>query len=236
MTTEILCTLGPSSMNERVIKRLEELNASLFRINLSHTAVSAVAEMIHFIQEHCSVPVCLDSEGAQVRTGDSLQGPIVLTEHSFVKVCREYVIGNASQFNLYPLNIVDQIEVDDFISIDFNEVLTQVVEKRYEDITLRIINGGQIGQNKAVTVQRSISLPPLTEKDHKAISVGRELGVRHFALSFAGQADDVNQLREISGSGSFIISKIESRRGLKNLNEIASVSDALLIDRGDMSR
>ena len=236
MTTEILCTLGPSSMNERVIKRLEELDVSLLRINLSHTQVSDVAETIRYIQKYSSIPICLDTEGAQIRTGDSLQAPIVLAEHSFVKVCRDYIIGNASQFNLYPRDIVDQIKVDDFISIDFNEVLAQVVEKRYDDITLRIINGGQIGQNKAVTVQRSISMPPLTEKDHQAISIGCELGVRHFALSFAGQADEVNQLRELAGSDSFIISKIESRRALKNLKGIASVSDALLIDRGDLSR
>ena len=211
-------------MNERVITRLEELNVSLFRINLSHTAVSNVAETIHFIQKNSPVPVCLDTEGAQVRTGDSLQSPIMLTEHSFVKVCRDYVIGNASQFNLYPRNIVDQIEVNDFISIDFNEVLAQVVEKSYENITLHIINGGKIGQNKAVTIERSISLPPLTEKDIEAISIGREFGIRHFALSFAGQADEVNQLRELAGSSSFIISKIESRRGLNNLKEIASCS------------
>ena len=223
-------------MNERVIKRLEELNVSLLRINLSHTAVSEVADTIRYIQERSSVPICLDTEGAQVRTGDSLQSSIVLVEHSFVKVCRDYVIGNTSQFNLYPLNIVDQIEVDDFISIDFNEVLAQVVEKKYEDITLRIINGGQIGRNKAVTIQRPISLPPLTAKDRNAVSIGRELGVRHYALSFAGQADEVDQLRELAGSDSFIISKIESRRGLKNLKEIASVTDALLIDRGDLSR
>ena len=131
MKTEILCTLGPASMNERVIKRLEELNISLLRINLSHTLVTDVEEAIRYIQKHSSVPICLDTEGAQIRTGDSLQGPRMLTEHSFVRVCREYVIGNESQFNLYPINIVDQIEVDDFISIDFNEVLAQVVEKRY---------------------------------------------------------------------------------------------------------
>ena len=107
METEILCTLGPSSMNVRVIKRLEELNVSLFRINLSHTAVSDVTDAIHFIQKNSSVPVCLDTEGAQVRTGDSLLAPIMLAEHSFVKVCRDYVIGNTSHFNLYPISIVD---------------------------------------------------------------------------------------------------------------------------------
>ena len=61
MTTEILCTLGPSSMNERVIKRLEELDVSLLRINLSHTQVSDVAETIRYIQKYSSVPICLDS-------------------------------------------------------------------------------------------------------------------------------------------------------------------------------
>ena len=175
MATEILCTLGPSSLNDRVIKRLEELNASLLRINLSHSSITDVAETIRYIKTQSSVPICLDTEGAQIRTGDSIKNPIVLTEHSFVKICRDYVIGNASKFNFYPINIVDQIEVDDFISIDFNEVLAHVVDKRFEDITLRIINGGKIGQNKAVTLHRSIHMPPLTEKDHKAISIGNEV-------------------------------------------------------------
>ena len=92
MTTEILCTLGPSSMNERIIKRLEELNVSLLRINLSHTLVTDVAETIHSIQKHTSVPICLDTEGAQIRTGDSLQDPRILTEHSKV-VFLDLVIG-----------------------------------------------------------------------------------------------------------------------------------------------
>ncbi len=236
METELLCTLGPASMNNRTIKRLEELNVVLFRINLSHTAVSDVANTIHFIQERSSVPICLDTEGAQVRTGDFSQNPITLTDNSFVKVCRDYVLGNLLQFNFYPLDIVDQIEVDDFISIDFNAVLAQVVEKKYEDITLRIINGGQVGRNKAVTVQRFISLPPLTEKDRSAVAIGCDLGVRHYALSFAGQADEVDLLRKLAGEDAVIISKIESRRGLTNLKEIAAASDALLLDRGDLSR
>ena len=62
--TELLCTLGPSSMNNRTIKRLEALNVTLFRINLSHTSVSEVANTIRFIQKRSSVPICLDTEGA----------------------------------------------------------------------------------------------------------------------------------------------------------------------------
>ena len=128
MTTEILCTLGPSSMNERVIKRLEELDVSLLRINLSHTQVSDVAETIRYIQKYSSIPICLDTEGAQIRTGDSLQAPIVLAEHSFVKVCRDYIIGNASQFNLYPRDIVDQIKVPIHIDVNISDVMKRVTQ------------------------------------------------------------------------------------------------------------
>ena len=67
---EILCTLGPSSMNEKTIHRLDEIGVNLFRINLSHTAIKDLEERIRFIQKITDVPICLDSEGAQVRTGD----------------------------------------------------------------------------------------------------------------------------------------------------------------------
>ena len=62
------------------------------------------------------------------------------------------------------------------------------------------------------------------------------MGVRNFALSFAGSGSDVDQLRDIVGPDSTIISKIESRKALTNLAEIIDASDELLIDRGDLSR
>ena len=67
---EIICTLGPSSLNDEIIVRLEELGVSLFRINLSHTRVSDLVDTIHYIQGVTSVPICLDTEGAQIRTGE----------------------------------------------------------------------------------------------------------------------------------------------------------------------
>ena len=65
----VLCTLGPSSLNRQVIERLQARDVDLFRINLSHTPLDKVAETINVIQSHSSTPICLDTEGAQVRTG-----------------------------------------------------------------------------------------------------------------------------------------------------------------------
>jgi len=236
MPKEIFCTIGPASMNKRVLARLEELGATLFRINLSHTKIEDLVKVIDFIQAHSDTPVCLDSEGAQVRTGSLSGGSVSVSESAVICARRESVIGDAQSFSLYPPRIVDALEVGDFASIDFNAVLVQVVEMNETGAMMRVLTGGVIGQNKAVTVERPIDMPPLSEKDRAALHIGREKGLQHAALSFANRASDVDAIREIVGDETFVISKIECRNGLFNLSEIAEKSDGLLIDRGDLSR
>ena len=235
--TEILCTLGPASLNERVIRRLEESGATLFRINLSHTALADVAPTIDKIRSYTDVPICLDTEGAQIRTGSLVDGVLDVRDNTIIHAHRRRVPGDNRNLNLYPADIIDILNIGDFISIDFNAVLVQVVGRSDPDtVDMRVLNGGQIGQNKAVTLERPIVLPPLTEKDKGAISIGRDMGLRHFALSFANRGEDLEEIRQIAGEDAFIISKIESRNGLANLEAIAARSNALLIDRGDLSR
>ncbi|MFC1643986.1 sulfate adenylyltransferase [Candidatus Omnitrophota bacterium] len=233
---EIICTLGPASMKERVIVRLEGLGVSLFRINLSHTRLKDVTDIIRYVQGKTSVPLCLDTEGAQIRTGYLHDNEVLLPENSVVRVPFRGVAGDQNSFNLYPADIVKELKVGDFISIDFNSVLAQVIEKKPSYTVMRILAGGVMGQNKAVSVERDIAMPPLTEKDRKALAIGAGMGIRHVALSFASRATDIDEIRAVSGKNVFVISKIESLKGVANFEEIASKSDALLLDRGDLSR
>lgn len=80
-------------MNPRVIRRLTQLNVNLFRINLSHTAVADLAQQIKIIQDNTDVPVCLDSEGAQIRTGTMSGGAIALLENATVRAVPRAVAG-----------------------------------------------------------------------------------------------------------------------------------------------
>lgn len=233
---EILCTLGPVSLNDRTIARLEGHGIGLFRINLSHTKLEDVEPVIHYIQKRSQVPVCLDTEGAQIRTGAFKSGRIELKDNDMVRIVGHAIVGDAKSFNLYPSGIIAQIKPGDLISIDFNSVLVQVIQKESEFLTVRVLTGGLLGQNKAVSVDRDIDLPPLTQKDIKALAIGKRLGIRHVALSFANRAKDVEQLRKAVHPKTFVISKIESLEGVRNLEAIAAKSNALLIDRGDLSR
>ena len=236
MSKKILCTLGPASMNEKTIIRLADLGVSLFRINLSHTKIEDIPEIISYVRNITKIPICLDTEGAQIRNGSIEGGSVVMREHSTVKILGEPITGSNVQFSLYPEYIVEELEVGDFVSVDFDSVLLQVVDTEKDTATMRVLNGGQMGQNKAVTVNRPITMPPLTEKDRGAIKIGLEMGINNFALSFANNAKDVELIRNLTGNDAFIISKIECRNGVNNLVKIAENSDAILIDRGDLSR
>lgn len=235
-TPEILCTLGPASLDRRTIQRLEQSGATLFRINLSHARLAELPRMIQTIREATQVPICLDTEGAQIRTGEFVDGSIHLRDNTVVRVHFRRVPADDKNFNLYPPGIATLLKPGDFVSIDFNSVLVQVIARDSDYVSMRVLQGGLVGQNKAVTVERDIPMPPLTDKDRAALALGCEMGLSHFALSFANRGEDVQHLRDLVGPDAFIISKIESRSGLENLEEIAARSDALLLDRGDLSR
>ena len=235
-TPEILCTLGPASLDRRTIQRLEQSGATLFRINLSHTKLVDLRRIVQTIRDATQVPICLDSEGAQIRTGEFVDGSINLRDNTVVRVHFRRGPADDKNFNLYPPGIARLLKLGDFVSIDFTSVLVQVIAKDNDCVSMRVLQGGLVGQNKAVTVERDIPMPPLTDKDQAALELGCDMGLSHFALSFASRGEDVQQMRRLVGEDAFVISKIESRSGLENLEEIAAGSDALLIDRGDLSR
>jgi pyruvate kinase len=159
----------------------------------------------------------------------------VLT-NTVIEIRPDGLLGDTSSIPLYPKTTVSKLAPCVLVCLDFNAVLVQVLSVGEELVTGRVLNGGEIGNNKAVTVNRSIELEPLTDKDQNAITLGKQLGINHFALSFANTGSDVDLIRSLTGKNAFIISKVESRQALLNLDEIIELSDAILIDRGDLSR
>ena len=234
-TKTILCTLGPASLNADSIRRLDQLGVDLFRLNLSHTRVDQLEQLISLIQANSNVPICLDTQGAQVRTGTLTNDTISLQTNSVIRLMSAPDEGNSKAVPLYPASVLPQLVIGDVINIDFNVASIQVLETS-PDIRARVLAGGTIGSNKAASIDRQISLEPLTNVDLAAIELGLRLGIKNIALSFANRQADVEQLRRLAGDHVRIIAKIESRLSLDNLEGIMKASDAILIDRGDMGR
>ena len=222
-------------MDARTLARLDELGVDLFRINLSHTPLDRVEEWVGFIRAHSSVPICIDTQGAQVRTGRLAGGAVEFAVNALVRLVPEPEEGGADRIPLYPGRLVAELRVGDLVSIDFDSALLQVVDAA-NGCVARVLSAGRIGSNKAVSIDAAPVLPPLTEVDEAAVALGRRLGIRHVALSFANRRSDVDRLRFVAGPGVEVIAKVESRLGLEHLAEILDAADAILIDRGDLSR
>ncbi len=236
MSQKILVTLGPSSLSEEVIKKCEAQDIYVFRINLSHTPLQQVAPTIKKIRQWTDVPICLDSEGAQLRNQNMAGEQTRFELGSEVKIHFSPVVGDTGNISFSPLDVARQFVVGDVISIDFNDVKLTVETVTDDHCMARVAAAGSIGSNKAADVQRDLILEPLTEKDRGAIEIGRDLGISHFALSFTNCRQDVEAMRGLCGGGATIISKIESPSGLANLQDILGAADEILIDRGDLSR
>jgi pyruvate kinase len=235
MKIKILCTLGPSSLRPEIIKGLDQRGVDLFRLNLSHTEVEEVEPLVELIREHSSTPICLDTEGAQVRCGRMADG-VELRKGTRVHLTSEKVEGTARSFSLWPSSAFEKLSTGNRVSVDFDGALLRVTQAGEGRAEAEVVNGGRVSSNRAVDIDPPPVLPPLTVKDRAAIEIGARLGITHYALSFASSSENVDLIRQLAPPGAFIISKIESRLGVRNIEDIATRSDAVLVDRGDLSR
>ena len=236
MDIQILVTLGPSSLSEETVKEIAQHNIYLFRINLSHTPLEAVAETIAKVQKWSDVPVCIDSEGAQIRNQFMNGHPVKFETGESVRIHFDDIDGDANNVSLTPPGVARDLVVGDRLRIDFDAACIRVIERHRSHCLAVVENSGLVGSNKAVDMDRRVSLAAVTEKDRAAVAVAKKMGIRHFALSFANFREDVDCMRTLIGADAVLISKVESTDGVVNLGGILESSDEILIDRGDLSR
>ena len=235
MKVKILCTLGPASLNGEVITQLDLRGVDLFRINLSHTPAEKVEKVVELIRRYSSMPICLDTQGAQVRCGE-MAPDVVLREGSVISLTSAHVMGTHSEVPLWPASVFGVLEPGTKLSVDFDAAVVEVIDAQSDRASALVHRGGRVRSNKAVTVDPGVDLPSLSDEDRSALEAGCRLGIEHYALSFAGSAADVAELRALAPTGAHIIAKIESRAGLRNMDEIIDAADSVLVDRGDLSR
>ena len=235
-----IVTLGPATGSKQMLERIKEKNIDFVRINMSHSTLKDLEYYINLAKE-VGLDFIIDTEGSQVRTCEIEEGRLFFEENQELLIVDETIVGNKERISLRPKEVFAQLEVDDILYIDFDTLvlaITDVSERANGIIRAKVVSRGELGSNKGVVIDthsgREISLPPLTEKDYKAIELGKKYEIEHLAFSFARNAEAVRHAKEVSGMK--IISKIECIDALKNLDEIIRESDYLLIDRGDLSK
>ncbi len=239
--TKVVSTLGPASFSPAMIRKLAETGVDVFRINMSHAAVSDARELISTIRNISdSVAILVDTKGPELRTTE-VDGVIRLVAGRRIEVrsshttwCTDKVIYVKHDDLVAFLSAGVRVYLDDGLV----RLVVERVDPSGQSAQCLVERGGEIRSRRGVNVPGINVFPPeLTTQDIEAIKMAGEEQVEFLAASFVQSKLDVIAIREVlekTGATTQIISKIETREAVESIEGIISVSDGIMVARGDL--
>jgi pyruvate kinase len=238
--------MGPSVLNPKVLLELIDAGMNVARLNFSHGTHESHAKAVGLIKEarakkNKALAIMLDTKGPEIRISKLSSSPLKVTPKMRVRVLKGSSTTETSNAycQIHPEVIVDHLKVGMKVLIDDGYIQGTIIDKDDNGATLEIFNEGSIQLNKSLNIpDLDFHLPILSESDISDIKFGVEQGVDLIALSFVSCAEQVITVRklleELNHPNIWIISKIESATGVKNFDAILSVSDGVMVARGDL--
>ena len=253
--TKIICTLGPSTDNEAVMRALIEEGMNVARFNFSHgphDEQMGRLKMLRKLRKELGkyVAALLDTKGPEIRLVEFEKGKTELKTGQTFTLTTDDIPGTDERVSITYKNLADDVKLGDHILIDDGLVGLEVVEIKpvakpvntkvnARDIVCKVLNDGVISNKKGVNVPNvDLTMPFISEKDYGDICFAVENDYDFIAASFVRTAEDVMEIRKIlaekGGEDIKIISKIENMQGVRNIDDIIRVSDGIMVARGDM--
>src|SRR5690625_3258420 len=188
-----------------------------------------------------TVGILMDTKGPEIRTGLFKNGQANIEKGDFVTISMQETVGTAERFSITYKNLIDDIEIGSKILIDDGLIELQVedIDKNQEEIKTVALNSGLVRDRKGVNVPNiKVNLPGVTEKDANDILFGIEHGVDFIAVSFIRRQADVIEVKELlekhNATHIHVISKIENREGIDNIDYILDACEGIMVARGDL--
>ncbi len=241
--TKIVCTLGPSTDREGVLREMIQAGMNVARFNFSHGTHAehkARLDALKALREELDAPVAamLDTKGPEVRLKDFAGGRVHLTAGQEFTLTTVQVEGDAHRCSITYGELPGDVKAGDTILLDDGLVRLTVLETSETEIRCRVENDGNMKKHKGVNVPGvRLNMPYMSQQDRDDLLFGAEQGFDYVAASFVRSAADVRELRHVldkAGSRMRIIAKIENQEGVSNLPEILDAADGIMVARGDM--
>lgn len=242
--TKIIITVGPKSDDINILEEMIKNGADVVRINLSHATTAYcddIIDKIRKLEDKLSRPIgiMLDTDGPSVRLDKFKEDSVLLEEGKEIKLYRYPVICNNTQFSVNYEDFIDELIVGNILLLSDGKVILEVVGIENDYAVLKVNVGGIIKSNQTVHVQnKSLHMPFISKKDYEGIMYGIRKNVDFLALSYVRDEQDVLEVTDMlieNGNNHInLLAKIENNDAIQNLDEIAKVSDGLIVARGDL--
>jgi pyruvate kinase len=239
--TKIICTIGPASSSETVLRKMMLAGMDVARLNFSHGREKELISKISIIRilnkkYKRSVKILGDLQGHRIRIGQ-VKEPMVLKKHQKVCLVRK---DSKCVYDKIPFDYqgpLQGIKRGYYIFIDDGNIALEVTGNGQDSIKAKVVVGGMLKQHKGVNIpQARLEFGPISRKDIGDILFCKAQGVDYIAQSFVCKKKDISDVRDILGKGAKakVFAKIESKEGIKNIDSIIEASDGIMIARGDM--
>ena len=241
--TKIICTLGPSTDKEGVLRDLIANGMNVARFNFSHGSHEehlGRLEKLKALREELGKPVAalLDTKGPEIRLKDFKNGVESLVAGQTFTLTTRDVEGTNEICSITYKDLPMDVEPNGTIMLDDGLIKLQIQTVNDTDIVCKVLNSGKIKNKKGVNVPGvHLSMPYMSQRDKDDIIFGIQQGYDFIAASFVRTAQDVYEIRNLLNqydSNIRIIAKIENREGVNNIDSILAAADAVMVARGDL--
>ncbi|MDR2087751.1 MAG: pyruvate kinase [Clostridiales Family XIII bacterium] len=242
--TKLICTIGPACTDKEILRNMMLAGMNAARLNFSHGSYPDHKEKIDLIKElraelGLPIAVILDTKGPEIRTGTFAGGSAELKEGQSFTIVTEDCVGNAECCSTSYEALARIVKPGDRVLIDDGLIGLTVDESDGVRVRCTVHNGGTVKDRKSINLPGvHLDLPALSDRDRDDIEFGIEQEVDFIAASFVRTASDVQEIRKflavLGGQQIKIISKIENREGVDNIDEIIAASDGVMVARGDL--
>jgi pyruvate kinase len=243
--TKIVATVGPASNTYERLGMLIREGVDVFRLNFSHGAYEEHLSVINTVRRlnkdmRTNVGLLQDLQGPKIRLGEVEGGGVEIHRGDKIKlICGEKEISTATRLSTIYLGLARDVKPGDQILIDDGKIELKVLATdRDKEVDVEVVYGGLVKPRKGINLPDSeVSAPSMTEKDIEDLKFGLEHDVDWVALSFARKADDIRFIKNLiaeAGKTTRVVAKIETPDGLRNIDEIIALTDAVMVARGDL--
>lgn len=242
--TKIICTIGPASNNEQILRAMCKSGMNVARLNFSHGTHEGhkdTIDKIKAVRESLGLPIAimLDTKGPEYRIKNFEDGKITLNDGDKFTFTTEDCIGNQDRVSVNYDRLTEDLKVGDTILVNNGLVRFTVDEISGKDVICTVINGGVMSNRKSMNFPNKVLKQNyLSEQDKADLLFGIENDVDFVAASFVSSKKDAMAIRKFlddnGGKSINIIAKIENRSGVDNIEEICEIADGVMIARGDL--